>query len=119
MRRIQNWVVFTLISIIIIAIILRLAKLYDFAFWGSDSGEHYFLLNQLISSGTIQLEYKEPLKFKQIKVNKDSLEIIPINKSNWKKFGNDIAEVYEISYKVSSRTFKKWLLKLISGSLEK
>ena len=57
MRQIKAWVIFTLITIIIIAIVLRLIKLYEFAIWGSDSGEHYFLLNQLIRSGQIQLDY--------------------------------------------------------------
>jgi hypothetical protein len=57
MRRVQYWVIFTLLSIVIIAIILRLIKLYEFSVWGSDSGEHYYLLNQIIDSGQIQLDY--------------------------------------------------------------
>jgi len=57
MRRVQYWVIFTLLSIVIIAIILRLIKLYEFSIWGSDSGEHYYLLNQIIDSGKIQLDY--------------------------------------------------------------
>ena len=57
MRRIQKWVIFTLISITIISMLLRVIKLYEFAIWGSDSGEHYFLINQLIRTGKIELEY--------------------------------------------------------------
>jgi hypothetical protein len=52
-----KWVIFGLLSIIVISILLRLIKLFDFAIWGSDSGEHYFLLEQLITTGEIQLEY--------------------------------------------------------------
>ena len=57
MRRFQKWTFFALLSIFIIAIILRLIKLYEFTIWGSDSGEHYFLLNQLNVQGNIQLDY--------------------------------------------------------------
>ncbi len=57
MRRLHNWVFFALLSIILIAIILRLIKLYEFALWGSDSGEHYFLLNRLTELGEIQFNY--------------------------------------------------------------
>lgn len=57
MKRVKPWVIFTLISIIIIAIIIRLIKLYEFAIWGSDSGEHYFLINQLVDIGYIDLDY--------------------------------------------------------------
>ena len=51
------WAKFILLAIILISIILRLIKLYEFVIWGSDTGEHYFLLNQMISSGEIQVEY--------------------------------------------------------------
>ena len=57
MKKVKLWVVLTLISIIFIAIILRLIKLYEFAIWGSDSGEHYLLINQMIDGGHIQLDY--------------------------------------------------------------
>ncbi len=57
MRRLKTWVVFTLISIVLISIIIRLIKLYDFTLWGSDSGEHYFLLDQLRELGYIELDY--------------------------------------------------------------
>jgi hypothetical protein len=57
MRRVPNWIIFGLVSIIIIAILIRLIKLYEFAVWGSDSGEHYFLITQLIKTGEIQLDY--------------------------------------------------------------
>jgi hypothetical protein len=36
---------------------VRLIKLLDFAIWGSDSGEHYFIIKQLMITGQIQLEY--------------------------------------------------------------
>lgn len=57
MQRIQKWVIFTLISFIIIAIVLRLIKLYEFALWGSDSGEHYYILTRLINTGEIETDY--------------------------------------------------------------
>ena len=57
MKKIPYWITFALISIIFTAIILRLIKLYEFSIWGSDSGEHYFLLNQLITTGRIELQY--------------------------------------------------------------
>jgi hypothetical protein len=57
MKKIPNYITFALISVIITAIILRLIKLYEFSIWGSDSGEHYFLLNQLITTGGIELQY--------------------------------------------------------------
>jgi hypothetical protein len=51
------WVKFTLISIIIFSIALRLIKLNEFAIWGSDSGEHFFLLNQMLNNGEINTSY--------------------------------------------------------------
>ena len=57
MKRLPNWIIPILISIFIIAVVLRLLKLYDFVIWGSDFGEHYYLLNQLINTGQIKLSY--------------------------------------------------------------
>ena len=57
MKRLPNWIISILISIFIIAVVLRLLKLYDFVVWGSDFGEHYYLLNQLINTGQIKLSY--------------------------------------------------------------
>ncbi|WP_455392686.1 hypothetical protein [[Eubacterium] cellulosolvens] len=57
MRRFPHWVYPALISVTVVAIILRLIKLYEFSIWGSDSGEHYFLLDQLMCTGKIELDY--------------------------------------------------------------
>jgi hypothetical protein len=53
----KKWTFFALLSIFILAAILRLFQLLNFAVWGSDSGEYYYLTEQLTSSGQVSFEY--------------------------------------------------------------
>jgi hypothetical protein len=53
----KKWTFFALLSIFILATVLRLIQLLNFAVWGSDSGEYYYITEQLTSSGQLNFEY--------------------------------------------------------------
>lgn len=48
---------FALLSILIFAIVIRILPLTQFAIWGSDSGEYYFLTERLISQQKLNYDY--------------------------------------------------------------
>ncbi len=53
----KKWTLFALISIFMLAVILRLFQLLNFAVWGSDSGEYYLLAERLADTGQISFDY--------------------------------------------------------------
>lgn len=53
----KKWTLFALISIFMLAVILRLFQLLNFSVWGSDTGEYYYLTERLADSGQVSFEY--------------------------------------------------------------
>jgi hypothetical protein len=53
----KKWTFFALLSIFILAAMLRLLQLLNFSVWGSDTGEYYYITEQLSNSGKINFEY--------------------------------------------------------------
>jgi len=53
----KKWTFFALLSIFILAAILRLFQLLNFSLWGSDSGEYYYITEQLTNSGQVNFDY--------------------------------------------------------------
>jgi hypothetical protein len=53
----KKWVWFTLLAIVLFAVLLRVLPLAKFAIWGSDTGEYYFLTNALVEDGSIPEDY--------------------------------------------------------------
>jgi hypothetical protein len=51
----KKWVWFTLLAILVFAIILRIMPLTNYAVWGSDTGEYYFLSDHLEREGRMTI----------------------------------------------------------------
>ena len=53
----KKWVWLTLLAIIFLAVLLRVLPLAKYAVWGSDTGEYYYLTNDLVGEGTMTTDY--------------------------------------------------------------
>lgn len=53
----KKWVWLTLLTIIFFAVLIRLLPLTQYAVWGSDTGEYYYLTETLIEDGKMAEEY--------------------------------------------------------------
>ncbi len=53
----KKWVMLSLLAIFFLAIFMRLWPLTQYEIWGSDTGEYYYITNQLVSDGYIKTEY--------------------------------------------------------------
>jgi 4-amino-4-deoxy-L-arabinose transferase-like glycosyltransferase len=53
----KKWVLLSLFAIFFLAVFLRLFPLTQYAIWGSDSGEYYYITTQLTSDGYVSTDY--------------------------------------------------------------
>ncbi len=53
----KKWVLFALIALFFVAVFTRLYPLTQYEIWGCDTGEYYYLTNQLTSEGYISTDY--------------------------------------------------------------
>jgi hypothetical protein len=53
----KKWFWFTLLAILVFAIVLRIMPLTNYAVWGSDTGEYYFLSDHLEREGRMVEDY--------------------------------------------------------------
>jgi 4-amino-4-deoxy-L-arabinose transferase-like glycosyltransferase len=53
----KKWVIISLAVIFFVAIFMRLLPLTQYAVWGSDTGEYYYLTNKLSENGHISTQY--------------------------------------------------------------
>ncbi len=53
----KKWVILSLLVIFILACVMRILPLTQYAIWGSDSGEYYAITEQLTQDGYVSTEY--------------------------------------------------------------
>ena len=54
----KNWVILSLLVVVLLSAFLRIHPLFEYFIWGSDSGEYYFITEHLVEESTVPQDYK-------------------------------------------------------------
>jgi hypothetical protein len=54
----RRWVIWTLAAILVFSIVIRLMPLFWYAFWGSDTGEHFLVTDTIADGGFLFGDYE-------------------------------------------------------------
>lgn len=54
----KKWVQLALLAVFLVAAAIRIYPLFQYELWGSDTGEYYYITDQLVSDGYVSTDYE-------------------------------------------------------------